>query len=127
MVAVEMMACGETHEVIAPLGIPSQSEGNGPSSAGSHRVVMFFMHLDVGSKLEATVFEVINALASDNGMRAEGVRNPIVSQETVQPNDTGIHHFDDEASRHALKRESCINTLGMLLYSVDAMLNWMQH
>ena len=47
VVAVEMMAHGGTHEVIAPLGVPSRVKGNDPSSVGSHQIVMFFMYLDV--------------------------------------------------------------------------------
>ena len=67
---------------------------------------MFFMHLDIGPELESTVFEVIDSLAGDDGMRAQGVGNAIVSWETVQPKDTGIHHFDNQASWHVLKRKS---------------------
>ena len=52
--------------------------------------MFFMMHLEVGAKLEATVFEIINSLAGDNGMRAQGVRNSIAIGEAIQPKDTGI-------------------------------------
>ena len=54
---------------------------------------------------------------------AQGVGYAIASEEAVQPQDSGIYHFNDEASWQALKRKSCINKSGMLFHGVDVMFN----
>ena len=43
---------GETKEMVAPLMVAGRTEGDGPSGATSHGVVMGFMGLDVGAKKE---------------------------------------------------------------------------
>jgi hypothetical protein len=71
------------------------------------------VHLNVGSKLQATMFQVVNTLTSDKRARAERVGNAMARRETIEPEDAGICHF---TTRRLGMR---VDTSGTLLYSAD--------
>jgi hypothetical protein len=56
---------------MASLFVPSWMESESADGAWSHGVVVFFMCLHVLVKLYATVFSVVDFLASDDGAWTE--------------------------------------------------------
>ena len=63
------LARHETAEAVAPLLVPSGTEGNGANGARCHGVVAFFVRLHVLTKLDATMFSVVDAESGDDGVR----------------------------------------------------------
>jgi hypothetical protein len=83
---------------------------------------VLFMSLDLGSKLELAVFGVIKLHASNDCLRAYGLRDSVgwgklVSQKVL------LDHFNDHACWHLVEWERVVNTAGPLFCSLDVPLD----
>jgi hypothetical protein len=100
---MESLARHQTIKIVAPLLVPSGTEGNGANGARCHGVVVFFMRLHVLSKLDGTMFIVVNAKSSEDGTRTEGLGDAILVRKGVQPKHAEKYHFDGHPRRIFVK------------------------
>ena len=110
MVTDQSAPGGQAHEVVTALMVPSRVEGNGTSGTGVHGVVMFFMHLHVTPKLQLAVFVVIQIIPSHEHLGTQSVRDTVVCQKHVQPEDAGVDHLLQHQGRKAPERDRMIHT-----------------
>jgi hypothetical protein len=73
---------------VAPLLVPSGTEGNGADGTRCHGVVVFLVRLYVLTKLDATMFSVVDAESSDDGVGTESLRNAILVRNQNTPRNT---------------------------------------
>ena len=71
MVPVEPSSSAEAVKVVAPLGIPGWSQGNGAGDSSGHRVVVLLVNLSICPKLEATMRVVIEFMSRNECARTD--------------------------------------------------------
>ena len=80
---VDEASGGQAVEIKVPLSVASRSHGEGSNGAGCHSVIMLFVGLYILLIFIVAVLVVINSLSSDDGMRAQGLRDAILVRERV--------------------------------------------
>ena len=71
--AMQSLARHKTAEAVAPLLVPSGTEGNGADGTRCHGVVVFLVRLHALTKLDATMFSVVDAESGDDGTGTESL------------------------------------------------------
>jgi hypothetical protein len=99
---------------MAALFVAGGAESNRTRRAGRHRVIVFFMSLDIRAELELAVLGIIQTGANNNGPRAKGIRYAIMGGETIQPKRAVGDHFNDQPGGEALEQQSIVNALSAL-------------
>jgi predicted metal-dependent TIM-barrel fold hydrolase len=64
---------------------------------------MFLMSLDIGAELELAMFGVVHTGAYNNRAWAEGIRDPIIGGEAVEPEHTVVDHLDGQSNGEVLE------------------------
>ena len=78
MCPVDEVSGGQAEEIEVPLSVASRSHGEGSNGVGCHSVIMLFVGLYVLPIFIAAVSVVIDSLSSDDGMRAQGLRDAVL-------------------------------------------------
>jgi hypothetical protein len=84
---------------------------------------MFFMGLDVLSKLDPTVFVVVDAKTSDDVARAESFGYAVLVGKSIQPEDAEENHFDQHSRRILVKWSGGVVATGSFLSGPDTSLD----
>ncbi len=110
----------QTVEVVATLLVSGGTEGESSDGTSCNGVIMFFMSLDVLSKLDPTVFVVVDAKTSDDVARAESFGYAVLVGKSIQPEDAEENHFGDHFGRKMVKRSNVVRTSSTFLHRANA-------
>jgi len=100
--------CRHTHKVIATLGIPCGSECQCPNGAGLHGVVVGLMGMHIFPELVLAVMTVVKLLSGNDRSWANVGDNSLPRRKSVQPENCGLHHFNDESRRNGMEWEGVV-------------------
>ena len=124
MIADQLVAGGEAHEVVATLVISSGEESNHTGGLRLHGIIMFLMGLHIAAELQATVFIVIQIKSGHECLWAESVGHTIMRGKHVKPEDTHHYHFFEHQGWEECEGDQVIHASCLLLNGVDKMLNF---
>jgi hypothetical protein len=62
----EASSGGQAQKIASTLGVPGWAEGNSTCGSGFHGIFMFFVHLNVGTKFQLTIFIAVNLEPDDD-------------------------------------------------------------
>ncbi len=108
---------------MASLLVASGTKGDCADGSRCHGIIMFFMGLDVLSKLDSTVFVVVDAKTGDDVARAESFGYAVLVGKSIQPEDAEENHFGDHFGRKMVKRGNVVRTSSTFLHRANASLD----
>ena len=122
--SIQDPASEEAQEVDSPLSISSWKERQCSNGPWSHTIGMFFVGLDIFSKLIFAVSVVIDLQACYDFSWADGVRHAIGVWEGVQPKYSWFRHFQYEVWGHMGEGKSVVDCSNSFLNHTDVALNF---
>ena len=109
MIAIESATCRQTEKIVTTLFVSGGTKGESSNRASLHAVVVWFVCLDVLSKLKLDVVVVVDGRTDNNCAWTHRVGDATACRKTVQPKAAVVYELDDHTGRNGFERQHVDN------------------